>query len=406
MELKTGATLYGLPEQVQFCSKCVISNQRPNSAVEYKHSKDSKKTTIHFDKNQICDACNLTAQKNHSIDWKFREDELTKLCDRFRRNDGRYDCVVPGSGGKDSFFAAHILKYKYGMNPLTVTWAPLKATDIGRRNLDSFINAGFDNVLGTPNGQVTRKLTRLATQHLGDPFQPFIYGQTNYPLHMAIKHNVSLIMYGENGEVEYGGDMKNAFLPMREIHDHDKHYFSGLPPEFWIEHGLSLADLKPFMAPKYDLILDNKTEIHFLGYYKFWDPQENFYYCRENTGFEPNTERSEGTYSKYASLDDCIDGFHYYLGYVKFGIGRTTSDAAHEIRDGKITRDEGVALVKRYDGEFPKRYYQDFLNYCGIKHEEFVEIADSWRSEHLWRKTIDGWQLKYPIWDEDLKREG
>jgi len=113
------------------------------------------------------------------------------------------------------------------MNPLTVTWAPLKATSIGRRNLDAFIASGFDNILGTPNGKVTRQLTNLSFTHLGDPFQPFIYGQTNFPLHMAVKYGVSLIMYGENGEVEYGGDMKNAFRPDRDIQDHDKHYFSG-----------------------------------------------------------------------------------------------------------------------------------------------------------------------------------
>jgi N-acetyl sugar amidotransferase len=376
---------YNLPVEVRFCKKCTVSNQRPR---------------ITFDADGVCSACNFAHFKRHQIDWAERERELVDLCNRHRKGNGEYDVIVPCSGGKDGGFVAHQLKYKYNMNPLTVTWAPLKATEIGRRNLDAFIANGFDNVLGTPNGSITRKLTRLATQHLGDPFQPFIYGQTNYPMHMAVKHNVSLIMYGENGEVEYGGDMKNAFRPTREIKDHDKHYFSGLPPEFWVEHGVSAADLKPFMSPPYEAIMSNKTEIHFLGYYKFWDPQENFYYCREHTGFMPNSERSEGTYSKYASLDDRIDGFHYHLGYIKFGIGRTTSDAAHEIRDGKIDRDEGVALVKRYDGEFPQKYYADFLEYVGLSDDEFQEILDSWRSDHLWRKTTDGWELKHAVWHD------
>src|SRR3989339_874085 len=123
-----------------------------------------------------------------------------------------------------------------------------------------------------------------------------------------------------------------------------------------------------------------------MGYYKKWDPQENFYYCTKNTGFSTNPERTEGTYSKYASLDDKIDGFHYWLSYVKFGIGRATSDSAHEIRDGKITREEGVMLVKKFDGEFPKRYFQEFLDYCGITEEAFWETADAWRSPHLWER--------------------
>lgn len=378
--------LYNLPSEVAFCKLCTTSNQRPR---------------IKFDQEGVCSACNFASLKRAKVDWEERERELIELCDRFRKNNGEYDVIVPCSGGKDGSFVAHMLKFNYGMTPLTVTWAPLKATEIGRRNLDAFINSGFDNVLGTPNGLITRKLARLATLHLGDPFQPFIYGQTNYPMHMAIKHNVQLIMYGENGEVEYGGDMKNAHKPTREIKDHDNHYFSGLPPEFWVEHGVALADLKPFIAPRYDAIIENKTEIHFFGYYKFWDPQENFYYCREHTGFQPNTERSEGTYSKYASLDDSIDGYHYYLGFIKFGIGRATSDTAHEIRDGKITREEGVALVRRYDGEFPRRYYQEFLDYCGITDEEFQAVVDSWRSDHLWRKTADGWELKQAVWHQN-----
>lgn len=378
---------YNLPSEVIYCRKCTISNQRPR---------------ITFNADGVCSACQFAEYKRTKIDWSERERELKDLCDRHRRNDGRYDVIVPCSGGKDGGFVAHQLKYVYGMNPLTVTWAPLKATEIGRKNLDNFIRiGGFDNVLGTPNGIITRRLTNLSTLHLGDPFQPFIYGQTNYPLHQAVQNDIQLIMYGENGEVEYGGDMTNALSPTRQIQDHDKHYFSGMPPEFWIEHGVKEADIRPFMAPKFENIMANRTEIHFMGYYKFWDPQENFYYCRDNYSFETNSERSEGTYSKYASLDDKIDGFHYYLGFIKFGIGRTTSDTAHEIRDSKITREEGIALITRYDGEFPNKFYQEFLEYCEISDAQFQEIVDSWRSDHIWRKTHNGWELKHPVWEEE-----
>jgi N-acetyl sugar amidotransferase len=377
--------LYNLPEEVKFCKTCTVSNQRPR---------------ITFDENGICSACNFAYLKRNSIDWTLREKELEDLCNKHRKSNGEYDVVVPCSGGKDGSFVAHQLKFKYGMNPLTVTWAPLKASQIGRRNLDAFIASGFNHILGTPNPLVTRKLTQLSFEFLGDPFQPFIYGQTNFPLHMAVKHKIQLIMYGENGEVEYGGDMKNANRPDRDIADHDSHYFSGLPPEFWVEKGINLSDLYPFRAPLFDEIRKNNTEIHFLSYYKFWDPQENYYYCHENTGFVANTERSEGTYSKYASLDDEIDGFHYYLSYIKFGIGRATSDAAHEIRDGKITREEGVALVKRFDHERPKKYFQEFLEYCSTTEEEVEDVIDSWRSDHLWYRDGDEWKLRHTVWQE------
>ncbi len=136
---------------------------------------------------------------------------------------------------------------------------------------------------------------------------------------------------------------------------------------------------------------------HFFSYYHKWTPQENYYYCVEHTGFKPNSERSEGTYSKYASLDDKMDGFHYYLRYIKFGLGRCMEDAAHEVRDGHITRDEGVALMRRYEGEFPKKYFQEFLDYLDMSEEHFWEIVDSWRAPHLWRKVGGEWKLKVPI---------
>ena len=372
---------YNLPKEIQFCKLCTISNQRPR---------------ITFDDKGVCSACNFSIFKHQKNDWDKREKELIELCDKNRKKEG-YDCIVPCSGGKDGSFVAHQLKYKYGMNPLTVTWSPLIPTDIGRCNLDSFIDTGFDNILGKPNGKTNRKLTELATKFLGDPFQPFIYGQSNFPLQIAVKYGIKLIFYGENGEVEYGGDMTNAFKPTREIENHDATYFSGLGPYSWVEHGVSKQDLLPYCAPRDEYIKKNETEIHFFGYYKFWDPQENFYYSVENTGFKTNSERSEGTYSKYSSLDDKIDGFHFYFSYIKFGIGRTTSDTAHEIRDKKITRDEGISLIKKYDGEFPDKYFKDFLEFTNISDEEFHNIVDSWRSDHLWIKTGKNWKLKKSI---------
>ena len=139
-----------------------------------------------------------------------------------------------------------------------------------------------------------------------------------------------------------------------------------------------------------------------MGYYRKWVPQELFYYCSENTGFKANPDgRSEGTYSKYASLDDRLDGFHYYFGYLKFGIGRCTSDAAHEVRDGHLQREEAVALVRRFDGEFPAKHFDDFLAYTGFSAEEFHRLADAWRGRAAWTKTAGGWELTKPVWGAD-----
>lgn len=384
MEKRDTLKLYNLPSEVKYCKKCTISNQRPR---------------ITFDENGICSACNY-AEFKHTLDWKQRELELKELCDKHRKNDGSYDVIVPCSGGKDGGFTAHYLKSKYGMNPLLVTWSPLVPTEIGRKNLDALVESGFNLIVGKPNGTINRKLTKLSFEILGDPFQPFIYGQTNFPLTIAVKYGISLIMYGENGEVEYGGDMKGAYIPTKEIKNSDSHYFSNFPPEAWEKYGIEKKDLYPYVAPKHEDIVKNNTEMHFMGYYKKWDSNAMYEYCKENTGFTANDERSEGTYTNFASLDDKLDGFHYYLAYLKFGTGRTTSDTASHIRAGRLTREEGIELIKKYDGEFPKKYLDTFLQYCDITKEELDSVLDSWRSDHLWEKVDGQWQLKNPIWKE------
>lgn len=366
------------PTHIEFCTLCTLSNQRPRVVF----------------RDGVCGACNFSDAKAQT-DWSKREDELLRLLEKHRDGEGEYDVVVPCSGGKDGGFTAHQLQQKYGMRVLAVTWAPLRYTEIGRKNLDSFIGSGFDHILGTPNPEVTRRLAREAFVEMGDPFQPFIYGQTNFPVSIAKKYGATLIMYGENGEVEYGGDEAIAESPIKAFSRADKDYFSGLSLEHWKSAGFSNRDLSLFQRPK-DV---SGLEQHFFGYYKRWDPQENYYYASEHLGFSPNDVRSEGTYSKYASLDDKFDGFHYYLGFVKFGIGRATSDSAHEIRDGKITRAEGIELVRQFDGEFPARYFDEFLEYIQMSEQSFLAVVDRWRSEIVWSQNSSGsWTLNAAVW--------
>lgn len=378
------AKKYNLPLEVKFCKKCVISNQRPR---------------IRFDEEGVCSACRFAEKKSYQINWQEREKQLRDLLDKQRRKDGYWDVVVPSSGGKDSTYVAHLLKYKYNMKPLTVTWAPHIYTDVGWRNLQHMIHSGLDNILGTPNGKVHRVLTKLSMENLGDVFQPFIYGQKAFPMQIAVKYKIPLVMFGENGEVEYGGDEKNEESPSHNITDDMvKHYFSGILPDDWIKHGVNKNDLHYYLPPMEEEAKKIGLENHFLSYYHQWVPQENYYYAAEHVGFEPEPDgRSEGTYSKYASLDDRIAGYHNYFSFIKFGIGRATSDAAHEIRDGHITREEGVALVRKFDGEFPKKHFKTFLEYVDITEEDFWEIVDSFRSDHLWEKVDGKWRLKYQV---------
>ncbi len=397
---KFNYSLYGLPEEVKFCSKCTITNQRPSSTIEFK-SKNSLKEGINFDKNGVCDACNYNEIKN-KINWEEREKQLIDLCNKYRKKSG-YDCIVPGSGGKDSAYTAHLLKYKFGMNPLTVTWAPHLYTNIGWKNFINWCHVGgFDNILFTPNGKLHRVLTKLAFLNLLHPFQPFIIGQKIIGPLMATKFNVSLVFYGEN-QAEYGNKIsENKKSTM------DKKFFStkslgdivlgGLPiKEIINKYNFKINDFEPYIPVGQSEIEKNSIEQQFLGYYKKWDPQEAYYYATENTGFSANDERTEGTYSKYSSIDDKIDTFHYYTTLIKFGIGRTTYDTAQEIRTNKITREEGIALVKKFDHEFPKKYFKEFLDYIQISENEFWKKIDEFRSPHLWKRKNGEWVLKKTI---------
>jgi N-acetyl sugar amidotransferase len=409
---------YGLPREVRFCRTCVISNQRPNSAVEYAHTQKSAKATIRFH-DGICDACRV-AQRKADNDWAERERALKDLCDRHRRTDGRYDCIVPGSGGKDSFYAAHVLKNRYGMHPLTVTWAPHIYTEWGWRNFERWIGAGFDNVLTTPNARVHRLLTRLAVEMLFHPFQPFIIGQKALAPKLSVLHDVPLVFYGES-EAEYGNPIADVGQATRDAAYHaasdpDRLFLSGVAiGELKSEFGLEANDLAPYIPADPDALERARTEVHYLGYYLKWHPQDCYYYAVEHGGFEASPERTPGTYSKYNSIDDRVDDLHYFTTHVKFGIGRATYDAAQEARSTDITRDEAVALVRRYDGEFPERFIAELFAYLSLPAGEFpiastlfeqptmdrayfMHLADRFRSPHLWRYEAGEWRLRHTVW--------
>ena len=395
--------LYGLPKKIQFCTNCVISNQRPSSVVERKNiGEKTKSDFIHFDENGLCSACKWNDKKNNEIDWEQREEALMELCNKHRSENGNYDCIVPGSGGKDSAFASHYLKEKFGMNPLTVTWAPHKYTEIGHANFENFCHSGFNNILFTPNGTLHRLLTKKSFLNLCHPFQSFIIGQRQIAPQMAVKFQVPLIFYGEN-PVEYG----NPITEGNEIQMYRK-YYSGNPDEGVIiggeslnsiikENGFHESDKLPYTPITLEQAESNNIEVHYLSYYHKWDLQECYYYATENTGFQPNIRRTEGSFTKYQSIDDKIDPLHYYTTLIKYGLGRASYDAASEIRHGKLDRDEGVMLVEKFDQEFPERFLEEMLEYMDISREKFIEVIDNARSPHLWKFEGNQWILRNPL---------
>ena len=163
------------------------------------------------------------------------------------------------------------------------------------------------------------------------------------------------------------------------------------------EHGASLTDLMTFLPLPADEFSKTDIQIHYLGYYLKWIPQEAYYYAVENTGFHARPFRTQGTYSKYNSIDDKMDDLHFYTTFIKFGIGRATYDASQEIRNKHLVREEGQSLVKRFDGEFPDRYFDEVMEYIGMKPARFHELCEEFRSPHLWKKEKGEWKLRHNV---------
>jgi hypothetical protein len=247
-------------------------------------------------------------------------------------------------------------------------------------------------------------LTKLAFEKLLHPFQPFIIGQRHIAPRFSALYGIPLVFYGEN-QAEYGNNIDDNLRPTMDKRffqdniDLKRIFLGGVSAEELINsHNIVYEDLFPYLPPDKERLESVGTVVHYLGFYLKWDPQECYYYAAEHTGFSANTERTEGSYSKYSSIDDRIDPFHYYTTLIKFGIGRATYDAAHEIRNRKITREEGVALVKRYDSEFPKKYFKQILEYMDIGEDRFWECVNRGRSPHLWKFKDGEWSLRHAVW--------
>ena len=409
---------YGLPKEIIFCKKCAMSNQKPITSVEFKSDSKTIKQGININNDGICDPCKVNEKKNTSIDWDEREEQLWALCDKYRKNDGSYDCLVPGSGGKDSFYASDILKKKFKMNPLTVTWAPNIYTEWGLKNFDSWIDSGQDNFLVTPNGKIKRLLTRLALEKLLHPFQPFMLGQRNVPAKIAMKMNIELVLYGEN-EAEYNNPKKDFESAKRKLNiwsikeeDEKDLMISGFTlKELEETFGISKNELSLYLPPTEEDVIKKKINVQYLGYYLKWDQQGKYYYAVQNGGFIPSPMRTSGTYSKYNSIDDKLDDFHFYTTLIKFGIGRVNYDVSQEIRNGEISIEEGKGLVKKFLYEFPKRFEGTLFKYLSFSEKEFPDIykyfeqpvmsrpyfdqlINNFRSPHLWYHHNDEWFLR------------
>lgn len=366
---------------IRYCKNCLYPDTKPQ---------------LKLDENGVCDACRWLKLKE-KIDWTKRRKELEKILDKYKSKDGkRYDCIIPVSGGKDSHYQAYVMKEEFGLNPLLVNFHPLDFTQVGRKNIENIKNLGVDCIEFTANPIVYRKMAQFGLKELGDFQWPEHIGIFTVPVQIAVRYNIPLIVWGENPQMEYGGSdqvSSSAYLDREWNEKHGGYFLDRVKPQDMVKYGLSLKDLKPYLYPTDDEIKSVGVTGIFLGYFIKWDIFKQLELVKK-LGFSEDTELKEGTYDSWENLDVKYTVFHDYFKFLKYGFGRATDHASIEIRYGRITRDEGLKLVKQYEGKIPIKYFNEFLRDVDIEEEEFYEICDKFTNKDLFKTDKDGNLIK------------
>lgn len=367
---------------VKYCKTCLMPDSRPR---------------IVFDSVGVCNACR-TAEEKDRIDWSARRKEFLDYVERYRPKSGPYDCVVPWSGGKDSSAIAHKLKFEFGLNPLLVTFSPLVPNELAVHNREEMLKLGFDHLMIRPNQRVSRHLSNRFFVERGNPKVHWDAGVNTVPVQVAVKYRIPLIFYAEHGESEYGGRVLNE--ESRKIRDFTEvlEHQIGDDPRNWSDAVVEEHDLAPYLYPDMGQVEEVGIKAMYFAYFFRWSMLDNYQYIKDKVDFQtaPNG-RTDGTFTDFDSLDDKIDNVYYYMQFVKFGFGRAVRDACRMIQNKQMSRLDGLRLALKYDGEYPKTYLPEALNYLGLSEPEFNAIVDKHRNNEIWAFEGNAWKLRAPL---------
>lgn len=362
---------------MRYCKKCLYPDTKPG---------------LRFNDNEICDACRHIDNKE-KIDWNVRRQELKTILEKFRSKDGtNYDCIIPVSGGKDSHYQTHVIKNEFGLNPLLVSFHPHDFTELGRKNIENLKNLGVDCIEFSANPLVYNKLSKFGLMELGDAEWPEHIGIFTVPVQIAVKYKIPLIIWGENSQMEYGGPdnaASNPYLDRKWNEEHGGYFRDRIKPEDMVKYGIELKDLKPYIYPSDEEIRDIGVTGIFLGYYIKWNARKQLEIVKK-LGFNVLDDHNEGTYTNYENLDTKFVAMHDYFKFLKYGYGRATDHASIDIRNKLLTREEGLKLVKQYEGKIPTKYYKEFLGYFDLTEDEFFKICEKFTNKTLFRTDKSG----------------
>lgn len=365
--------------KIHYCSKCLFPETKPD---------------LFFNEEGVCSACVAADQKDNSIDWKQREIDFNTIIDKYKKgpNEIGYDCLIPVSGGKDSTYQAYFMKEVCGLNPLCVCFETTNLTEVGQANIDNISKMGIDVIYFKKNYKAYRSMVVEGFKRVGDEMWPNHLGIFTIPIHIAVKFNIPLVIWGENPQQEYGGpveSIENKHLNRKWLEEFGGLLGNRIQDMVGVD-GLTEKDLTPYFYPS-DEDIDRVGVVGlFLGHYFFWDAQKQLEIVKKY-GFSVKEDGPvEGTYTNYENLDEKMHGLHDYLKYVKYGFGRATDHACIDVRNNRLTREEGLKLVKQYDGKYPNYGVDEFVKYSGMTKEEIDVILDSFTNPVLFAQDESG----------------
>lgn len=361
------------------CCKCIMPETRPR---------------LEFNSNGVCAACEWHEIKK-SIDWGERERQLQEIVDSIRGKH-KYDCIVPVSGGKDSTYVADKMKNKYNLNVLTVTIAPPLETQLIQKNLDNFLKFGFDNIKVTPNPLISQKINKFGFVDQGRPLLSWTTCLNTVMFQTALEYNIPLIMFGEEGETEYGGTTELRYTPYYDIDFAIKVYTYGNDFHKFLKFG-NERELALWKYPSKEELKKADFKVAHYSYFENWDSFKHYKFAAENYNMECAPDRNTGTYTQFGQLDTPLYKLHTYMMYLKFGFGRCLQDACIDIRGGRITREQAIELVKKYDGEYIADDIPLFLDYYKMSESEFLEVIDKHANKDLFEKRNGLWTPRFDI---------
>ncbi len=362
---------------------------------------ENVKPGIIFDDVGVCSGCRVW-EKRQKINWNERKEVLKDTLEKYkkiaRENDAPYDCIIPVSGGKDSHYQAHLATEVYKMRPLLVSYNHAFFSRKGEKNLKNMLEKfGSDMLRYSTNPQTAKKLSLYMLKKVGDINWHYHAGIMTFPIQVAVQYKIPLILWGEHGEsYKYGMYDFDDHIEFTKKH-RQEHHLRGFEPEDILDDpenkDITRTDLAPFFYPSDDEIDSVGVRGIYVSDYDPWDQVKNTELVIKKYGFETRVNSERG-FNLAGSIDDQMEITHSYLRYLKFGHGRCTDHSSIEIRNQRISREEGIAMIEKYEYLQRPKNLDVFLNFAGITEKEFENSIEHLRDLDVWEKNSGKWIQK------------